>query len=148
VGPSAGVFWYGNWTVPGWFCGDPLLHLIRGGESNKGGISGRLSGLGVWLVNPSSSLPSPIPVATPAPIPHEAKGPPAGALEVLRRSPFVNQPVYSIGRNISSPMKGGDRLNVLPHRAPYNVDLLLLFQSWIILSCCPQFSSNFQSVLL
>ena len=35
VGQSAGFFLYGNWTVPGWFCGDPLLHLFRGG----GGIS-------------------------------------------------------------------------------------------------------------
>jgi hypothetical protein len=27
---TGGFFLYGNWTVPGWFCGDPLLHLFRG----------------------------------------------------------------------------------------------------------------------
>jgi hypothetical protein len=32
-GSNCRGFLYGNWTVPGWFCGDPLLHLIRGGES-------------------------------------------------------------------------------------------------------------------
>jgi hypothetical protein len=33
-GSNCRGFLYGNWTVPGWFCGDPLLHLIRGGESS------------------------------------------------------------------------------------------------------------------
>jgi hypothetical protein len=30
--PSAGVFWYGNWTVPGWFGGTHYYIYLGGGE--------------------------------------------------------------------------------------------------------------------
>ncbi|KAH8783659.1 hypothetical protein BGZ57DRAFT_233307 [Hyaloscypha finlandica] len=55
VGQSVGVFWYGNWTVPGWFCGVPLLHLFkRGGRVTAGGL-GRISRVSV-LASPQGLI--------------------------------------------------------------------------------------------